>query len=127
MAMHVALWIAQGIVAVIFIYSGVNKMLRSERELVKMGQTGVEGLSVPTIRFIATSELLGALGMIFPTWLNIVPMLTPLTVIMLGVVMILAANIHHKRGESQSVINNMVILALCIFIAAGRLSGIYID
>jgi uncharacterized membrane protein YphA (DoxX/SURF4 family) len=127
MAMHVALWIAQGIVAVIFIYSGVNKMLRSERELVKMGQTGVEGLSIPTIRFIATCELLGALGMIFPTWLTIAPLLTPLTAIMLGVVMILAANIHYKRGESQNVINNMIILALCIFIAAGRLSGIYID
>lgn len=125
--MHVALWLAQGIVAVIFIYSGVNKMIRSERQLVKMGQTAVAGMSNTAIRFIAMSELLGAMGMIFPTWLNIAPLLTPLVAIMFSVVMILASALHHRRGESQSVINNLIIVALCIFIAAGRLSGVYID
>lgn len=125
--MHVALWIAQGVVAAIFIYSGINKMIRSQPDLVRMGQTTVQGMSISTIRLIATSEFLGAAGMILPTWLNIAPLLTPLTAIMIGVVMILVSALHYKRHESQSAVFNMLILTLCIFIAAGRLSGIYID
>ena len=64
--MNTTLWILQGLVAFVFMYSGINKTIFSEQKLVASGQTGVEGLPLPLIRFIGISEMLGAAGIIIP-------------------------------------------------------------
>ena len=53
------------------------------------GQTGVENLSIPFVRLIGVSEILGAIGLILPRWLNILPILTPVAAILFAFVMIL--------------------------------------
>jgi hypothetical protein len=67
-----------------------------QARLVAIGQTGVEGLSLPLIRFIAWSELLGAGGLIVPWWSGILPVLTPLAALCLGIIMIPAGVIHYR-------------------------------
>jgi uncharacterized membrane protein YphA (DoxX/SURF4 family) len=119
--MNIALWICQVFVAIVFLYSGLHKIRYSERELVAMGQTGVEGLPLATIRFIAVCELLGVCGLILPQLLHVVPLLTPISAVLLGIIMILAGRIHYRRGENRNVATNMVVLILCLFIAWGRL------
>ena len=108
--------------AIVFLNSGINKSVLPEAKLVAKGQTGVAGLSAPLIRFIGISEIFGVAGIIVPWWLQIVPVLTPITAICFAVIMILAAPIHYKRREPQNVAINTIIFLLCVFVAYGRLA-----
>ncbi len=120
--MNTTLWILQSVIAIIFIYSGINKSILSEQKLVASGQTGVEGLTLPLIRFIGISEILGAVGIILPLSLHILPILTAISATCFAIVMILAARIHYKRHEFKNVFINSIIFLVCIFIAYGRIA-----
>lgn len=118
--MNTALWILQALIAFVFLFSGVNKSIFSEKQLVAKGQTGVEGLPLPLIRFIGITEILGAVGITLPWWLDIYPILTPISAICFAVVMVLAAVIHYRRKEYKNVGLNIVFLLVCLLIIYGR-------
>lgn len=118
--MNSILWILQFLIAGIFMFSGINKSIFSEQKLIAKGQTGVVGLPLPLIRFIGVSEILGAIGIILPLWLNILPILTTISAICFAIIMIPAAIIHYRLGEPKNIFTNCVIFLLCIFIAYCR-------
>lgn len=120
--MNIFIWILQGISAFIFMFSGINKSIYSEKTLVSKGQTGVEGLPLTLIRFIGITEILGAVGLVLPFLLNIYPNLTSISAICLGLIMIPAGIIHYKRKEYKNVIVNIVILIGCLAIAYFRMT-----
>jgi hypothetical protein len=119
--MNTILWIFQSLVAGLFLYSGVNKSIYSEQQLVAKGQTGVDGLPTGLIRFIGISEILGAIGVILPWLLHILPVLTIVSAVGFAVIMVPAAVIHYKRRELQNVLTNCVLFLMCVFICYGRL------
>jgi uncharacterized membrane protein YphA (DoxX/SURF4 family) len=119
--MNTILWILQSLAAFAFLYSGINKSIYSAQKLVAIGQTGVEGLSLPLIRFIGIAEILGAVGVILPWWLQILPVLTPITALCFVIIMILAARIHYRRKEYKNVMTNIFLLLVSLMIAYGRL------
>lgn len=73
------------------------------------------------IRFVGTSELLGALGMIFPMLIGVLSWLTPLAALGLALIQILAIfTVHIPKKEYKVLPMNIVLLALAIFVAVGR-------
>lgn len=118
--MNTALWIGQCFLAFVFFYSGIMKATQSEQKLVAMGQTGVEGLAAPFIKFIGISEIIGATGLLLPWYTQLVPVLTPLAAFCLGTIMLPAASIHYKRGEKWTVVLNIFILLLCLWVGYRR-------
>jgi hypothetical protein len=118
--MNGLLWTGQIMLAAIFLYSGINKSIFSEKKLIARGQTGVVGFRVATIRFIGITEIIGTLGIILPWWTHIWPFLTPLAAGCFAVIMGLAAPIHYRLRESRNVILNLVLLAIALFVAWGR-------
>ncbi len=118
--LNVALWVCQILLAILFGYSGLMKSAKTKNELVKMGQTAAEDLSPETIQFIGIMEILGTIGIILPHLTGILPILTPLAAIGFGIIMILAAVFHFRRGEKTTVLLNLLILLLCAFVACGR-------
>ena len=118
--MNATLWVCQGILAIVFTFSGVVKATRPVPRIVAMGQTGVEGLPASLAHFIGTAELLGVLGLLLPGPLGIAPMLTPIAAAYLGTIMVLAAPIHIRRREYRSAVGNVVLLALWSLVAVGR-------
>ncbi len=114
-----ALWLCQSVLALVFAFSGVVKATQSVRRIVAMGQTGVEGLPAALVRFIGVAELCGVLGLLLPIPLDVLPGLTPLAAACLGVIMTLAAPIHVRRREHWTAVGNLVLLALCLFVAVG--------
>lgn len=118
-----ALWVGQIFLAAVFFYSGVMKSTKTEKDLVAMGQTGVENLSGSLIRFIGISEILGAVGMILPWLSGILPILTPVAAISFGTLMILAGIVHFRRNEKTTVTFNLFILLVCVFVAYGRFTS----
>ncbi|SEB58535.1 DoxX family protein [Paenibacillus sp. GP183] len=111
--MNIALWIVQGILGLAFVMIASMKVFRYEK-------VQAAGMTKGLVIFVVLSEILGALGLILPFATGIVPTLTPIAAIALGVVMVLATGIHAKRKEYQSIGMPIIFLALLIFVAVGR-------
>lgn len=122
--MNTVLWILQGALTILFLYSGSMKSTRSEHWLVTHNQTGVEGLPILLTRFIGIMEITGCIALVLPGALGIATMLTPIAALCFALIMAMAAPIHYKRHEPQSIMLNIVVLILCLFVAWGRWKGI---
>jgi len=119
--MNIALWIAQILLVLVFGYSALIKGTQSTERAVELGMTGVVNVRLPVMRFTAYCEVLGVIGLIVPYATGVLPILTPLAAIGLGVIMVLAARIH--LGEPATAVGNLVLLAMCLFVAWGRWPG----
>ncbi len=117
--MNIALWIIQGIFAAMFTMAGLMKATQPIDKLAK-SVTWADRLSFTTVRFIGVMELLGALGLILPWLLNIVPILTPVSASGLALVQFLAIFHHAKHKENKAIMMNIILLTLAAFIAYGR-------
>jgi len=73
---------------------------------------------VGLIRFIGIAEVLGALGLILPAALRILPILTPLAAIGLAIIMSLATALHASKGEP--IVTQVAFLLLTLFVVWGR-------
>lgn len=123
--MNTILWIGQALLAVIFLFSGINKSIFTERELIDKGQTGVVGLQDKVIHFIGITEILGAVGIVIPWLTGIWPALTPAAGICLAILMLLAAPIHYRLKEFGNVAINIVIFIMAVLVAWGRAQDLY--
>jgi hypothetical protein len=77
-------------------------------------------ISSAAVKGIGALEVLGALGLILPAALDIVPVLVPVAATGLALVMLGAAVTHARRNENQMIVVNVVLLALAVFVAWGR-------
>lgn len=118
--MNTTLWIAQGILTTMFAMAGVMKSTQPIDKLMKSGLNWVERFPLSTVRIIGLSELLGAVGLILPLALGILPILTPIAAVGLSVIMVLAAVHHLKHKEHKAIVFNAVLFALAVFVAYGR-------
>jgi len=117
--MNIALWVAQGILALVFLMAGASKLTQPKEKLAeRMGY--VDDFSDGTIKLIGTLEVLGALGVVLPKLTGILPVFTPLATVGLALTMVGAALTHLRRKEPQMIVVNAVLLALAIFVAWGR-------
>ncbi len=121
--MNLALWICQFLLAAVFLLSGAAKISMSRQRLLATGQTGIAPFPLPVVRLTAACELLAAVGLIAPRASGVLPVLTPAAAIGLGVIMIGAMISHATLREPRSVAVNVLILAVCCFVAVGRLTG----
>lgn len=117
---HIILWVAQVILAAMFLMTGFMKTVQPIEQLSTM-LPWVSGVPSGLVRFIGISELLGGLGLILPALLRTKPQLTAWAAIGLATVMILAAIFHFSRGEVSVIGMNMVLLLIAAFIAWGRM------
>ena len=113
--MNTALWIAQGLLAAIFLFAGGMKLILPIEEMTK--QIPMPGLF---LRFIAVCEVLGAIGVILPWLLRIRPGLTPLAAAGLVIVMIGATVYTLAAGDVAPALISLVVGALAAFVAYGR-------
>jgi len=118
-AIHIGLWVAQGLLAAMFIMAG---MMKAFQPIEAMAEALPWVTSTPEalVRFIGISELLGGLGLILPAALRIKPFLTTWAALGLALVMILASLFHASRGEFSAIGMNVVLMGVALFIAWGR-------
>jgi hypothetical protein len=75
--MDTVIWIAQIVLAGMFLFAGLLKLTQPKEKLIDSGQAWVEDFDPRQVKGIATLELLAAIGLILPAALDIVPVLTP--------------------------------------------------
>ena len=110
-----ALWIVQGLLAALFLFAGVVKLVLPAEQLM-----GSVPMPVLFIRFIGVVEVLGAIGLILPALLRIRPGLTPLAAAGLVIIMIGATVINVMGGDVAPAVITVVVGLLAVFIAYGR-------
>jgi len=113
--MTYALWIVQGLLALIFLFAGGVKLVLPLEVLTK--QMPLPGLFV---RFIGVAEVLGAIGLLLPGLLRIRPGLTPLAAAGLVIIMIGATTLTLVGGDLAPALIPLVVGLLSAFVAYGR-------
>lgn len=117
---NIGLWVAQIVLAAVYVMAGFMKLSQPIDALVASGMTYAGDYPELLTRFIGTMEVLGAIGIILPAATRIVPKLTPLAALGFSVIQILAIGLHSTRGEFQVLPVNLVLLALSLFVLWGR-------
>jgi hypothetical protein len=116
--MTYALWIVQGLLALVFLFTGGMKLLMPIEVLTE--QTPLPGAF---IRFLGLAEVLGAIGLILPGLLKIQPGLTPLAAAGLVIIMI-GATVLSAVGFGGTppilALIPLVVGILAAFVAYGR-------
>lgn len=118
--MNTALWIVQVILAAVFLMAGIMKLSQPADKLVKAGQAWAGRVSSSTLKLIGLMEFLGAIGLILPKLLEIIPILTPVAASALALVMVLAMINHARAGEKKEIVSNIILLVFTAFVAYGR-------
>ena len=119
--MNITLWVVAGLLAALFLASGIAKLAQPKEKLVA-SPTGaaLAGYGPATIKGIGTAEVLAAAGLVLPAALGIAPVLVPLAAVGLVLLMTGAIVTHLRRHEAQVLAMPLALLALSALVAWGR-------
>ncbi len=118
--MNIVLWIIQILLALLFLFAGITKVVLPMDVLIQNGSPNQVQLPELLIRFIGVCETLGALGLILPGLFRRQQYLTPLAAAGLVVIMIGAVILTAIGDGVVAAIGPLVIGLLCAFVAYGR-------
>jgi DoxX-like family len=114
-----ALWVLQGLLALLFLFAGGVKLVMPAAQLASLAPM----LSAGFLRFVSVCEVLGALGLILPGLLRIQPGLTPLAAACLVAIMIGATVVSVMINGAAAAIFPAVVGLLLVWVAYGRFRG----
>jgi uncharacterized membrane protein YphA (DoxX/SURF4 family) len=114
---HIALWIVQGLLALVYLAAGVGKLTMSAEEV-----NADFPMPDEFMRFIGVAEVLGAIGLILPGALRIRPALTPVAAAGLVIIMSGATVLTLAEGHVAGALIPFVLGLLAAFVAYGRRS-----
>ena len=118
--MNILLWVIQILLALLFLFAGVTKLVLPIEVLMAMGSPNQVHLPGLFIRFIGVCEVLGAAGLILPGVFRRRPELTPLAAAGLVIIMIGAVVVTVIADGVAAGIGPLVVGLLCAFVAYGR-------
>jgi hypothetical protein len=118
--MNLTLWIIAGLLAGIFLASGVVKVIQPKEKLAASGFGVLEDFSAGAVKAIGVLEILAAVGLILPAALDIASVLVPLAAVGLELLMAGAVIAHLRRHETQAIVVPLALLAVAVLVAWGR-------
>ena len=111
----IILWIIQGLLAAMYLFAGVTKLVLPIEAMTK--DMPLPGLF---LRFIGVAEVLGAIGLILPGILRIQTGLTPLAAAGLSIITLGATVVTMAGGQGALALFPFVVAVLSAFVAYGR-------
>jgi len=118
--METALWVAQVMLATIFLLTGATKLTQPRLVMAAGPMTWAADVSDTEFRAIGVLEVLGAFGLVLPGVLHVAPLLTPLAAAGLALTMVGAFMTHLRHGETNRLAVPIVLFALAVFVALAR-------
>jgi uncharacterized membrane protein YphA (DoxX/SURF4 family) len=115
MRKNVTLWVIQGLLAALFLFAGVMKLVMPIEAMA--GPVALPGL---LLRFVGVAETLGAVGLILPGLLRIHRELTPLAAFGLVIIMAAATVITAMGGTFAPALVPLFVGLLAAAVAFGR-------
>ncbi len=122
--MNTALWIAQGFVALVVLLTGTAKLVLAREQLARKMHWAAEWPR-GRIKLLGLAEVAGGVGLVLPMAAGIAPVLTPIAALCIAVLMAGAVHTHRRLGES--LLPALVVGAICLGIAAGRVVSFHTE
>lgn len=116
---HIALWVGQVVLALVFLVSGGAKLALAMSDLEPLIPWAAS-TPEPLIRLIGAAELFGALGLVLPALTGVRPGLTSLAAAGLAILMASATGLHLARGETGAAVMSAFVGVVAVAIAWGR-------
>ena len=115
--MTVAYWTVAGLLALLYLWSGGMKILRSRERLQPM-MNWVDDMPMPRVRAIGVAEVLGAIGLVVPPLTGIAP--APRVRgrdRAAGALQLAATSFHLRRGEKDNIgLNIGLVVATAVLV-----------
>jgi uncharacterized membrane protein YphA (DoxX/SURF4 family) len=123
--MNLALWIIAGLLAVVYLLSGIGKLIVPKEKIAALTPSArwVEDFSAGSVKAIGVLEVLAAVGLVLPAATGIAPVLVPLAALGLVLIMVGAVITRLRRHEFKAMVADLAYLALAGFVAWGRVFG----
>jgi len=118
--MSVVLWVLQGVLALAFAGAGLMKLTSERKVLVDKGQGWAAHATDGQVKLVGAAEVLGALGLVLPAALGIVPVLTPIAALALAATMIGAVVVHVRMRDAKGAVPAGVLAVLSLVVGIGR-------
>ena len=117
--MNALLWILQVLLALVFLASGLVKLVKPKEALVE--RLPILAAYRPlTVRLIGLAEVLGAAGVVVPLAVGVAPGLVPWAALGLASVVIAAAVAHAERDDFKPLAVHAVLLVMAVAVVYGR-------
>lgn len=114
---HIAFWILQALLALAFLGAGMGKLFQPY-DAVAAQMAWAREFPPVAVKLIGLAEVLGAFGLLLPSILRVLPILTPIAGAGLSVLMLGAVGTHVKLGEPPFAA--LVLAVLAAVVAYGR-------
>ncbi len=114
--LNLVLWSVQVFLALFFLAAGAPKLIGRGLER----WTGFAELPRALVVFIGVTEVLGAAGLVLPMATGIVPWLTPLAAVGLGIIVLMATGFHLRADERVNALETGLWSSIAAVIAIGR-------
>jgi len=122
---ELAVWIVSALLAFAFVVGGVVRfVVPAERYGAWPNQQWIRAVPRVGVIGISLAEILGAVGLIVPVLTGIAPILTPIAAVCLALILTGALVFHVRRKEWTNVPVAVVLIALLLFVAIARFSGV---
>jgi hypothetical protein len=118
-ALHVALWLVQGLLGLTFVGTALWKLLTPIPELAAMIPWAGQ-VSPAFLYMTALADLAGGLGVVLPALTRIKPGLTVLAALGCAALQVCAIVFHFSRGEAANTPFNFLLVVLALFVFWGR-------
>ncbi|AXB41220.1 DoxX family protein [Amycolatopsis albispora] len=119
--MNLSLWIVAGVLAAVFVLSGIGKLVVPHGKLAGLRGAGwVNDFSPAFVKALGFFEVLGGAGLVLPAVTGVAPVLVPVAAVGLAIIMAGAATVMIRRREFGHMVANLVYLVLIVFVAWGR-------
>ncbi len=114
--LNIVLWSVQGLLALLFLFAGVPKLLGRGLEQ----WTGFVELPRAEVVLIGLMEVMGAAALVLPMAIGILAWLTPLAALGLAVIVLMATGFHLRGNEYINAIETALWASISVVVAVGR-------
>jgi flagellar biosynthesis component FlhA len=119
--MNIALWVTQAILAIKLVTTAASHGFQKSKPEMQQAIEKMGKVSSSWHTLIAILAFVAAFGLILPGWLSFYPQLVIWAAALAAVMMLMSIYFHVRFRDKPKVFVSIVLLALAVFIAYGRL------
>lgn len=120
LVLSIITWVLSGLLALLYLMAGFAKITNPHNE--KKPMPTLLDFTPGQVRWIGIVEILGAIGLILPELLGVLPWLTIVSALGLALIQFLAIFAHRKHNEPF--VPNIVFMIIALAVAGLRLAGV---
>jgi hypothetical protein len=118
--MDTAVWVVQGLLAVVFLAAGLTKLTQPRAKLAAGPMPWAADVTDAQFRTVGLLEVAGAIGVVLPAALGVAPVLSALAAVGLALTMVGAVATHLRLGEASRIAVPLMVLVLAVLVAVER-------